>query len=381
MKIIIIGGGIGGLTAAAALHPKHEVRVYEKSASFKPLGTGIGIGGNALQALFEIGLGEQVSYYGNPLSVQHFCDEKGKTLNKIEFSTLTERYGQENMTIHRGILHQILHDSLPENIISFGKTCIDAVQQDGKATAFFSDGTSDEADMLIAADGISSPIRQKLMPGRHPVYAGYTCWRGIAPNEGLVKQDTSCEIWSPQGRFGYAPLSGGQLYWFACVNAERHDKRYLSCRQEEVAGLFSRFPSEVRKMIKATPDEAFLHHDLSDIKPLSQFVFGRIVLLGDAAHATTPNMGQGAGQAIEDAVVLAGLIEQSGLEQALVRYEKIRIPHTRKVIRLSRSIGWVAQWTSPLSVRLRNAVFSLSPPSLMLWSLKFLFERPLPKKK
>jgi len=374
MKIAIIGAGIGGLSAALALHG-HELYIFEKRSTFEPLGTGIGIGSNAMQALDSIGLADWDQEYGHPLSLQKFLDTNGRVLKTIDFGEFKRRYGQENITIHRGDLHQVLYDACPKINLTFNKKCISVHQQNNKVHVCFDDGSSDHFDLLIAADGIYSKIRQTIYPHITPKYAGYTCWRGIAKQPAGLKQHTSVEVWGTGKRFGYAPLTNGSFYWFACINARQNDIFYQNLSQREVAYLFSDFPTEVQDLVHSTPDGAFLHHDLYDISPPNSYVDGHIVLLGDAAHATTPNMGQGAGQAIEDAVTLGSLINTYPLDEALEHYNKARVSHTKKVVRVSRQIGKLSQLTSPLLSNGRNALTPFIPSRLLFWRLKFLFEK------
>lgn len=376
MKIAIIGGGIGGLCAAVTLQKQgHSVKVYETSPTFQPVGAGIGIGSNAMQALMKIGVGEQVFEKGNILHTQMFQNAQGRTLNTIDFSVLKKRFGQENITIHRADLHRTFLEALEPNTIHYNKKCVNTEQTTEKVTAWFDDGTQIIADLLIAADGIHSPIRRKLMPGSEARYAGYTCWRGITENKGRIDEYTSAEIWSTSGRFGMAPMHNGQVYWFACINAKARDPFYQNLERNEIANLFKELPEIASELIRDTPSENILHHDISDIKPLRQFVFDRIVLLGDSAHATTPNMGQGAGQAIEDALILGNAIQQfTNWKEALIYYEEKRVIRTGKVIRMSRQIGAIAQLPFHSIASVRDFLFPFVPSSLLLRRLKFLFD-------
>lgn len=375
MRVIIIGGGIGGLTAAVALHNQHmEVLVYEAASEFKPLGAGIGLGANAMQDLKDIGIGDEIFKQGTPIHTQIFKDETGKILNTIDFAKFKAQYGHENITIHRADLHQTLFDALPRHTVRFNKRCVHVSEHHDGVVAVFNDGTSVKGDLVIAADGIHSNLRKQFYPNADPRYAGYTCWRGLTTNDGLVEAGVSCEVWSRKGRFGFAPMQDGQVYWFACVNTKPDNAFYAELTNEQLAYQFRNFPSEVSALINKTAQNQTLHHDIYDIKPLNRFVFGRTVLLGDAAHATTPNMGQGAGQAIEDAITLAKNIAQYNRKEALHRYEKERVAHTKKVVRLSRQIGWAAQWSSPFATTFRDKVLPHIPSGLLFKRLQFLFK-------
>ncbi|WP_186321420.1 FAD-dependent monooxygenase [Bacillus sp. FJAT-22090] len=376
MDIAIIGGGIGGLCAAVALQKQgFSVKVYESSSTFQPVGAGIGIGSNAMQALMKIGVGEKIFQEGHILQAQVFQNAQGKTLNTIDFSILKERFGQENITIHRADLHRTFLEALKPNTVSYNKRCMNVEQLGEKVTAYFDDGMVVNADLLIAADGIHSSIRKKLVTNSLPRYSGYTCWRGITENNGRVDQFTSTEIWSTAGRFGMAPMKNGQVYWFACINAREQDPFYQKLERKEIANLFNDFPEIVTQIIRDTPTKLILHHDILDIQPLKQFSFGRIILLGDAAHATTPNMGQGAGQAIEDAIVLGnGFHQFEDLPKVLAFYEEKRVARTAKVINLSRQIGLTAQLRSKALASTRDFLFPFIPSKLLLWRLKFLFD-------
>ena len=376
MKIAIIGGGIGGLCTAVTLQKQgFSVQVFEASPSFQPVGAGIGIGSNALRALMEIGVGEDVFANGHALHTQVFQDVHGKTLNTIDFTVLKELYGQENITIPRADLHRTFLEALKPNTLHFNKKCICINQNDTQVTVHFEDGTTETVDLLIAADGIHSPIRQQLLPGSIPRYAGYTCWRGITKNEGRVDEYTSTELWSTKGRFGMAPMKNGLVYWFACINTAPRNPQFQKLTSQEIGDLFDHFPEVVHNIITNTPPENILHHDLSDIKPLRQFVFGRVVLLGDAAHATTPNMGQGAGQAIEDAIVLGNGFKQfEHVDNVLAFYEEKRVERTAKVIRFSRQIGATAQIQSSPIAGVRDFLFPFIPSKVLMGRLKFLFD-------
>ena len=238
----------------------------------------------------------------------------------------------------------------------------------------FDDGSSDEGDYVLAADGIHSRIRKQLIPQSVPRYAGYTCWRGVVKGRNPYGEYTSTEIWGKGSRFGIVPLKEDLVYWFACVNAQRRDPTYLRYQVEDVAEHFSAYPKHVADMIRQTKRDELLHHDIEDIRPLTKFVYGRIILIGDAAHATTPNMGQGAGQAIEDAIVLAKSFSMLEPGAALQRYEKLRIKRTKKIITMSRRIGAGIQLENRTFIRVRNALFQRVPSFLLQKNFAFLLD-------
>src|SRR5699024_6367607 len=185
----------------------------------------------------------------------------------------------------------------------------------------------------------------------------------------------SSEAWSKDGRFGFAPLHNGDVYWFACVNAKANDPKYHSLDKSGVAQQFKHFSSTVERLINETYDDYFLHHDIYDIKPLSTFVYNRICLLGDAAHATTPNMGQGAGQSIEDAYELMNALKsENTVQDAFNVYDKRRVAKTKKVIKLTRQIGCESQCDTLLIIAFRYTVFPFISNSLLFGRLTFLFK-------
>lgn len=375
MQIAIVGGGIGGLAAAIGLHTIGiNAHVYERSETFTPLGAGIGIGSNVMLALQKLGVSENIANLGTPLHEQHFLNEDFQVMNTIDFTLLKKRFGEENITIERADLHQTLFDAIDPTYVHFNKRVLTFEQTEENVTLTFTDGTVNVADYVIAADGLRSIFRQTLLPSSVPRYAGYTCWRGITKNKDDVSLHISSEAWSKKGRFGWAPLHNGDVYWFACVNAREHDPYYRKLDKADVAKHFAHFSPTVERLISETDDDSFLHHDIYDIKPLRSFVYDRICLLGDAAHATTPNMGQGAGQSIEDAYeLMRAITNTSTIADALKLYDHKRVKKTKKVINLSRQIGWAAQWENPVLIGFRNTVFPLIPKSLLFSRLTFLF--------
>src|SRR5699024_10790350 len=227
------------------------------------------------------------------LKEQRFLNGNFDVMNTIDFSLLKKRFGEENITIQRADLHEALFSAVNPAYFHFNKEVASFEQSNEYVTLTFTDGQKKTFDYVIAADGIHSIFRQTFIPASKPRYAVYTCWRGITKNKGDVSLHLSSEAWSKRGRFGWAPLYNGDVYWFACVNSPKNDHYYQSMDKKAVSKQFAHFSPTVERLICETYDDYFLHHDIYDIKPLSTFIYDRICLLGDAAHATTPNMGQG----------------------------------------------------------------------------------------
>jgi 2-polyprenyl-6-methoxyphenol hydroxylase-like FAD-dependent oxidoreductase len=225
------------------------------------------------------------------------------------------------------------------------------------------------ADLVIAAEGLRSPIRAGLFP-QHPgpAYAGYLTWRGVVPAGavGIELGAVLTESWGRGQRFGIVPLLGGQVYWFATLSAPPG-----SCTEEGIDAVARRFRDwhdPIPHLLAATRSEALLRHDIYSLEaPLPRYVSGRVVLLGDAAHAVTPDLGQGAGQALEDAATLGGLAAGKLDVQSLVdAYDRARRARTQRLVRMSARYGRIGQWQHPLAVAVRNGLARLTPPSTYL---------------
>ena len=362
MKIAVIGGGIGGLTAAGLLYQTgHDVQVYEKRNDLNQVGAGIGIGSNVLKAL-------------KPYKMTYAIEQEGQALNKIEIRTNLDSFlntlkmnqdEEQNITIHRSVLHEILKTHVPPERINLDYKLKEFKQTPDNIRLYFENGQEAEADLVIAADGLNSNIRKQIQPKSEPKYAGYTCFRGVV-NENLnIDRTTALEYWGHKGRFGIVPLKDDELYWFCTMNAKENDLQFKSFEKPHLQAYFNQYPDEVRNVLDAQEELGILHHDMYDLTPLKSFISGRVVLLGDAAHATTPNMGQGAGQAIEDAVTLTNLLKEKDVDAALKRYNKLRVKHTRKVIKKSRKIGKAGQASNTMKIKMRNKMLkSMSSKSL-----------------
>ena len=378
--IAVVGGGIAGLTTAIALRRLgFQPVVFESAPEIKALGAGLALAANAIQGLQYLGLADKVIPLGEQLSHFAILDERGKVISETDSTALSRKYGLNNFAIHRGALHQVLLEALGDTPLHTGKKAIRADETKNGVCLTFADGSAYQADYVIAADGVHSPLRQQLVPNSGTRYAGYTCWRAVVKNPGIAFSGAT-ETWGTKGRIGLVPLANDQIYWFLCQNAPPQDPAMKAIRIEDLRERFQHYHAPVAQVLEATQPEQLLWNDIVDVPPLERYAFGRILLMGDAAHATTPNMGQGACQAIEGAAVLLQEWQKTlnaDTQTVFQRFEQRRLPRAKAVVERSWNIGKVAQITSPFWATFRNAAMRLVPASVNEKQLAFLYQTKL----
>lgn len=365
-KVIIIGAGIGGLCTAIALQKLgYEVNVYEKFEEVKKLGAGILLQPNTIKALRKIGIAEEVNSKGFLLNALEVKLANGDKMGDLSVQKQIEATGEGTRSFHRAELHEVLLSLLQEGTVHLRKECKQIEQTDKGVKVLFKDLTVIEGDVLVGADGIHSIVRDTVTSIAKMRYAGYTCWRSVVevPQEVMDELNgTVYESWGKGVRFGTVPLSNNRVYWFACKNALENDEKMKEVGKKELLAIFGNFHEPVKQVLELTQDDQILWNDIIDIKPLKRFHFGKVILLGDAAHAMTPNMGQGAGQSIEDAAVLMACLEQQkDVEKAFETYSTKRVKRTTMIVNQSELIGKVGQWENGLLTGLRNFVMKTFP--------------------
>jgi len=375
-RVAVVGGGIGGLTAAIALRMAgFEVVVLERAAELEEIGAGLLLAANAQKALGKLGLAEAVGNLGTPASAGEIRSWRGEVLASIPASEIERRVGAESAAVHRADLQALLLRELGEEPLRLGFE-VQGFEQDGAGvTVLLAGGSEERVDLLVGADGLRSKIRARLFGPAAPRYAGYTAWRAVAKSgQDLLAWGSGFESWGRGQRFGCAHIGKGRVYWFATRNApERGKDGGPGEARATLLTLFREWHRPVPELIEATAREAIRRDDLYDREPLvGRWGQGRITLLGDAAHPMTPNLGQGACQAIEDAVVLARCLrepDEAGRESipdALRRYERLRAARTAKIVKQSRRIGRIGQLENPLLCRLRDRALAMIPSNVQL---------------
>ena len=375
--VLISGAGIGGLTLANALQSKGiPYKVFETVPKILPLGAGILLAGNAIKVYDRIGIMDEVLKAGNLIKEAHILDRKGKLISVTSMKNVQEKYGYPGAAFHRAKLQEALLNTLPDDVLELGKHSVRCEQGKDRVQVHFSDSTQAEGKILIAADGIHSNIRLQMFTNSYPRYAGYTCWRGLCHyKDNTLKRQILTESWGWGERFGVVPLHNDWIYWFMVKNAPPQNPLMSAFSRETMMDIFCDWHFPVPQLLEATKEIDIIWNDIIDIHPLSQWTKGRLALLGDAAHAMTPNMGQGACQAIEDAMVLANCLEKYGLsEEALQHYENIRIKRANLFLTRSRQFGKMAQLENPLLTPFRNFIFRLTPKFMMEKQLEFLYD-------
>lgn len=363
--VIIIGAGIGGLAAALALkNAGIEARIFERVETMQEVGAGLTLWANAVKALRKLGL-EGITRASYNLADGDIYSWQGERLSSIPAEQVKRRFGATNIAVHRADLQAALLEAVGRENIGLNSQCSGFEQDETGVTAQFADGRQKHGGALIGADGIHSVIRTQMFGAQRPRYAGYTAWRGVTTlPAGEIQVG---EYWGCGARFGLVPLSEGRFYWFATRNAREGEPEDPAGRKHEVLSYFAHWHTSIPAVIEATPESAILRNDIYDRPPLSHWSRGRVTLLGDAAHPMTPNLGQGACQALEDALVLAQCLEQTeNVCVALQLYQARRIPRTSRIVKRSWNLGRVGQWQNPLACKLRDASLKLMPSNLQL---------------
>jgi 2-polyprenyl-6-methoxyphenol hydroxylase-like FAD-dependent oxidoreductase len=353
--VIVVGGGIAGLSAAIGLRRGgHDVVVLEQAPGIDPVGAGITLFANAMRALDRLAVGQAVAARGAAAARSAILTWQGRELTRVPADLL-----EGTIALHRGDLQAELAAAAGEVRLRLGVE-VTTVEQDADGViARGADGSTERGDLLVGADGLSSVVRSAIadVPIR---YAGYTAWRGVSRVS--VESGRLTESWGVGERFGLVDIGRGRTYWFATKNALERELDEPRGRKAEILRRFSGWHEPIAAVAEATDEEAILRNDVYYLEPLPRWSGGRVVLVGDAAHATTPGVGQGAAQAIEDAVVLVDRLKGTpDVFVALAEYEAIRRPRAEAVLRMSRRVDKAAQLASPLGWRIRNILVRRLP--------------------
>lgn len=373
---LVLGGGIAGLAFAAAMNRLgRKTIVLEAAPALRAHGSGLVLGPTAMLALRRLGLRDDVIDAGHVLKRGGLVDLSMRPLSHDVFGYFSRRTGQKFVGIERSVLLGMLAGLVPE--YRTGARYV-ALKEDAQSVSVELDsGERLEAPWAILADGIRSTGRDTFGIPRIRD-AGQWCWRGVAVGVDLAEHgDAFLEAWGSELRYGFTPVGGNRAYWFVTQRDRDPARGHKLGRNERAARLLElagHFPDLVARLIRATPPGQILENRLEDLAPLSDWQARGLVCIGDAAHAMTPNLGQGATQSLEDAVILAGMLADAGDPASIfAQFHRIRGPRTQRAVREARMIGNLAHcpdWAAPL----RDAVMRRLPRALSIRQVAWLYE-------
>ncbi|OBB32497.1 salicylate hydroxylase [Mycolicibacterium peregrinum] len=352
LRVAVVGAGIGGLTAAIALRANGiDATVYEQSHELKALGAGVSIATNGSRILTRLGVGDAVAAIAGPVTHYQFRTWQAEPIAG-EPSTLGFGDPATTWCLHRGEFQKVLADALPADALQLGRSCVGAAEHGDGVHVEFSDGTTVDADLLVGADGIHSRLQGRVTRPAQPVSEGIMAYRGLIPADrvrGVVDMHASSMWLGPRQSFLAYPVSAGELLnivAFVPTNLTVTESWTAPGDVAELTAAYEGWDPTVLSIIEAM-DSTF-RWGIYDREPLERWSTDRITLLGDSAHAVTPHLGQGANQAIEDAMTLAVVLRDARADELgarLRRYEGRRMSRTRHVRRQARAAGLIYRST------------------------------------
>ncbi|MER7793174.1 FAD-dependent monooxygenase [Streptomyces sp. NPDC097640] len=350
-KAVVIGAGIGGLTLAAALRQVDiDVEVYERATELRAAGSGLGVLSNGGAALDALGIDIGLEKRGQVLQRFGINDAEGNHITWYPIPELSEELGlPPTVVISRSALQQGLLEAVGDTPITLGAAAVGYENGPDGATVRFADGSRAHGDIVVGADGINSAVRRQIT-GPEPVYeAGYVCWLAIVPfSHPSFETGSVLHYWGSGQRFGLLDVGHGQTYWFGTKNMSVERAADWRGTKDEIVQAYAGWADEVQAAIRVTPEEDIIAIPARDRAFLEHWGDGRVTLLGDAAHPMLTSLAQGAGMAIEDAVVLAGTLARAGdLTAGLRSYEDQRRERTRLMVNASRALSEQEQLEDP----------------------------------
>ncbi|MFF4579678.1 FAD-dependent monooxygenase [Streptomyces sp. NPDC001389] len=366
-KALVLGAGIGGLTAAIALREAGlDVEVHERAGELRAAGSGLSVMSNAVGALNSLGVGIDLEKRGEALRSYRVKTASGRLIREFPFPEIIGRLGVPSVLITRADLQQSLLEAAEGIPVRLGAAATGFESEGlpgGGVRVAFDDGSTAEGDVLIGADGFHSVVRRQLVGPEDSQDSGYICWLAVVPfSHPRFTPGSVTHFWGSGKRFGLVDMGAGRLYWWGTKNMPAELSQDWKGGKAEILHSYAGWADEVRQAILATPEESIIAVPSRDRAFLERWGRGPVTLLGDAAHPMLTSLGQGSGMAIEDAVVLGRALRGAGdLPRALRRYEDERRERTRGMVAASRGISTFEQSEDPFRRPVRDAYFRFMP--------------------
>jgi 2-polyprenyl-6-methoxyphenol hydroxylase-like FAD-dependent oxidoreductase len=368
VRAIVVGAGIGGLATAIAFERAGvEPIVIERARELREAGFGLVVSANAVIALRLLGLGDGLAERGTRVLRAEIRNPRDDLLTLIDY----EAQGWESYGILRTELQELMLEAVPVERLRLGTTCIGA-SDDGRV--YLRDGHSVDAEVVVGADGIRSTVRRSLFGEEELRYGGHRAWRAGTLFADERVRDRFVEVWGVGGGFGFGPAGRGRVYWY-CFEAVPEGAPAPERPRDEFLRRYGTWFDPIPALIESTDEDAIEPTFTYDRPPRRTWGRGRVTLLGDAAHPMKPNIGQGAAQALEDAVVLGSCAAESEDAELVLRaYERRRVKRANAVVRMSRQAGRAAEVRSQLGAQVRDAVMKALPDRLAIAQQRKLAE-------
>lgn len=359
VRAVVVGGGIGGLAAGIALRRVGiDATVLEQARELEVVGAGIGLTSNAVQALERLGVADQVRARGEAAETLVARKPSGASLLELPLA------GREMLGVHRADLQEVLASALGDGL-RLEAACTGFRDDGDRVTVSLAGGEQVEGDVLVGADGLRSKTRAWVLRDGEPAYVGYTGWRAVTELDDASLRGRMSETWGRGVRFGLIPIGRGRLYWFVSESRPEPEAPVVPGDKDRLARLVSGWHDPIQVAIASTPKEAISGTGIYARAPATTWGRGGVTLLGDAAHPMTPDLSQGAAQALEDAVVLAAsLRDVKDPEIGLRAYEELRRRRTAPIVRRSRAAGRLAQSSGRVGATIRDFLMGSLPNRL-----------------